>query len=163
MPTEQSGDCVVEILSWDGGLHLLPASDHMPKAHRFQGGLIYSSMIEIEGRVIAPERLAGRRMRVFLSKLERWHLSRRGGAHIGVLSDRTCELPGGGLEASLFIPKDAWETAVECLSTIWRRLSLSGVEHEDGKVTILEFAFSGPAQTSASPPERQARGSTSSR
>lgn len=47
-------------------------------------------------------------------------------------------LPNGGFEASLYIPKEAWLTAVECLGAIWRRLILNGVEAEDGSVTILE-------------------------
>jgi len=99
-------------------------------------------MIDIEGRVIEPDRLAGRRMRVFLSQLQWWHFSRTRSAYIGTLSDRTGELPGGGLEASLYIPQEAWLTAVTCLGSIWRRLRLNGVEHEDGRVTVLEFAFS---------------------
>jgi len=142
MRTEEPQDCIVEILGYDGGLHLLPARNGLPKAHRFQGGLIYSSSITIEGRVVGPDRLAGRRMRIWLSQLERWHFSRRRPAYIGTLSDRTGELPGGGLEAMLYIPKDAWLTAVGCLGTIWRRLNLNGVENEDGSVTILEFSFS---------------------
>jgi hypothetical protein len=147
MATEALQDCMVELLGCDGGLHLLPAPGSTPKAHRFQGGLIYSVMIEIEGRVIAPPALAGRRMRVWLSKLKRWHFSRTRPAYIGTLSDRTGELPGGGLEVSLYIPEDAWQTAVACLNTIWRRLKLNGVENEDGSVTILEFSFSAEPRT----------------
>jgi hypothetical protein len=147
MATEKARDCVVELLSCDGGLHLLPARNGVPRAYRFQGSLIYSSSITIEGRVIAPHALADRRIRIWLSQLERWHFSRTRPAYIGALSDRTGELPGGGLEASLYIPKDAWLTAVECLSTIWRRLNLSGVENENGSVTILEFSFSAGPQT----------------
>jgi hypothetical protein len=142
MPTEVLQDCVVEILSCDGGLHLLPASKYVPRKHRFQGGLIYPTSITIEGRVVAPDRLAGKRLRIWLSQLERWHFSRTRPAYIGTLSDRTGELPGGGLEAMLYIPKDAWLTAIGCLGTIWRRLKLNGVENEDGSVTILEFSFS---------------------
>jgi hypothetical protein len=145
MPTEGSWDCLVEILSCDGGLHLLPAPNGLPRAHRFQGALIYSPSIEIEGRVIAPPALADRRLRIWLSQLERWHLSRTRPAYIGALSDRTGALPGGGLEAMLYVPKDAWLTAIGCLGTIWRRLKLNGVEHEDGSVTILEFSFSASA------------------
>ena len=142
MQTEEPQDCIVEILNCDGGLHLLPARNGLPKAHRFQGGLIYSSSITLEGRVVGPGRLAGRQMRIWLSQLERWHFSRTRPAYIGTLSDRTGELPGGGLEAMLYIPKDAWLTAIGCLGTIWRRLNLNGVENEDGSVTILEFSFS---------------------
>jgi hypothetical protein len=109
-------------------------------------------MINIEGRVVAPKHLAGRRMRIFLSKLEWWRLRRHGRpADIGCLSDRTGEIPNGDLEASLFIPKDAWLPAVGCLNTIWRRLKFSGVENEDGSVTILEFSFSAGPKLEASP------------
>jgi hypothetical protein len=135
MATEQPRDCVVEILGYDGGLRL-------PRAHRFQGRLIYSPSIEIEGRVIAPHALADRRIRIWLSQLERWHFSRTRPAYIGTLSDRTGEIPGGGLEAMLYVPKDAWLTAIGCLGTIWRRLKLNGVVNENGSVTILEFSFS---------------------
>jgi hypothetical protein len=142
MGTKTLQACEVEILSCDGGLHLLPAPTGVPKAHRFQGGLIYSPSIEIEGRVVGPQELSGRRIRIWLSKLERWHFSRVRPASIGDFSDRTDELPGGGLEAMIYIPKDAWETAIGCLGTVWRRLKLNGVENEDGSVTILEFSFS---------------------
>ena len=142
MATDDSRDCVVEILSCDGGLHLLPAPNSLPRAHRFQGGLIYSPSVIIEARVVASPALADRRMRIWLGQLERWHFSHTRPPYIGTLSDRTGELPGGGLEASLFIPKDAWLTAVECLGTIWRQLTLKGTENEDGSVTISEFSFS---------------------
>jgi hypothetical protein len=122
MAIDQSQDFVVELLSSDGGLHLLPAPDGLPRAHRFQGGLIYSSSIVIEGRVVAPSALTDRRMRIWLSELGRWHFSRTRLPYIGTLSDRTGELPGGGLEAMLYIPKDAWLTAVGSLGTIWRCL-----------------------------------------
>jgi len=142
MATEELRDWVVEILSCDGGLHLLPAPSSLPRAHRFQGGLIYSPSVTIEARVVAPPVLADRRMRIWLAQLERWNFSRTRPPYIGWLSDRTGELPGGGLEATLYLPKDAWLPAVGCLGAIWRGLRLNGVENEDGSVTILEFSFS---------------------
>ncbi len=151
MQTEEHQDCIVEILSFEDGLHLLPARNGLPRAHRFQGGLIYSPSITMEGRVVGPDRLAGRQMRIWLSQLERWHFSRRRPPYIGLLSDRTGKLPGGGLEAMLYIPKDTWLTAIGCLGTIWRRLHLNGVENEDGSVTILEFSFSAGLEEAAHP------------
>lgn len=142
MPTDAPQDCIVEILSCEGGLHLFPASRWVPRAHRFQGGLISSPSITIEGSVVGPSGLAGRRMRIWLSQLEHWHFSRRQRPLIGYLSDRRGEIPGGDLEARLYIPRDAWLTAVGCLNMIWRWLKLNGVENEDGSVTILEFSFS---------------------
>jgi hypothetical protein len=142
MGIETLEDCEVEILSCDGGLHLLPAPRGVPSAHRFQGGLIYSPSIEIEGRVIGSHKFSGRQMRIWLSKLEPWHFTRARPAYIGSLSDRAGELPGGGLEAMIYIPKDAWETAIGCLGTIWRRLKINGVVSEDGSVAVLEFSFS---------------------
>src|ERR1700748_1482357 len=108
MQAEEFQSFELEILRCDGGLHLLPAPKGVPKAHRFQGGLIYSPSIEIEGRVVGPQELSGRRIRIWLSKLERWHFSRVRPTYIGSFSDRTHELPGGGLEATIYVPKDAW-------------------------------------------------------
>jgi len=150
MAAEELRDCLIEILSCDGGLHLLPAPRGLPRAHRFQGGLIYSPTITIEGRLLAPSAFEGRRMRIWLSQLNPWHFSRTRPAYIGNLSDRTGELPGAGLEATLYIPKDAWLTAVGCLGTIWRRLKLNGVEAEDGSMTIIEFSFSTAPKLEAS-------------
>jgi len=141
MAIEALHGCEAEILSCDGGLHLLPAPSSVPKPHRFQGGLIYSKLIHVEGRVVAPQELSGRRIRVWLSELERWHFSRARPVFIGSFLDRTGELPGGGLEAHIYLPKDAWDTALGCLGTIWRRIKLNGAANEDGSMTVLEYSF----------------------
>ncbi|WP_340644966.1 hypothetical protein [Phenylobacterium sp.] len=142
MLTETRQDFLVELRGHDGGLGILPCPPSVPKAHRFQGGLIYSRMIEIEGRVVAPEGLADRRMRVWLDQLESWHFSRGQPPHIGDILDRTGELPGGGLEATLYIPKEAWVTAVCCLSTVWRRLRMTGANGDGRRMTLVDFSFS---------------------
>jgi hypothetical protein len=132
----------VEIAGFNDGIALLPSPPSTPKAHRFQGGLIRSDMLEIIGPVVRPEPLQGRRMRIWLNQLERWHFSRRGPPRIGDLYDRTGELPGGGLDAMIYIPKDAWLPATQCLGTTWRRLSLTGVNGDGRRMTIVDFAFS---------------------
>lgn len=142
MLTEARQEFLVELLSTDGGLSILPCPPSVPKAHRFQGGLIYSRMIEIEGRVLAPEGLSGLRMRIWLDQLESWHLRRHKPPQLGNLSDRTAELPGGGLETTLHIPKDAWLTAVHCLGTVWRRLNLTGVDGDGRRMRLIDFSFS---------------------
>lgn len=131
----------IDVGGFEGGLTLLPSPPTTPKAHRFQGGLIRSDMMEIAGRVTAPEPLAGRQMRIWLDQLERWHFSSRP-PDIGDLYDRTGELPGGGLEAMLYIPKDAWLPATQCLGTSWRRLVLTGVNGDGRRMTLVDFAFS---------------------
>lgn len=142
MLSEAQQDFLIELRGCDGGLSVLPSPPTLPKEHRFQGGLIYSRMIEIEGQVLAPRSLGDRRMRIWLSQLERWHLGAREPPHIGDIYDRTDELPGGGLEAMLYIPKDAWLTSIECLSMVWRRLSLRGVDGDGRRMTVVDFSFS---------------------
>ena len=141
MLTEVRQDFLVELGCYDGGLSILPCPPSIPKAHRFQGGLIYSRMIDIEGQVLAPQGLAGRRIRIWLSQLETWHFSRHSPPYIGTICDRTDELPGGGLEVSLYVPKDAWLTAVGCLSTVWRRLELTGADGDGDSMRLVNFAF----------------------
>ena len=145
MRTEPRQDFLVELCGADGGLNLLPCPPSVPKAHRFQGGLIYSRMINIEGRVLAPQRLAGRRIRIWLNQLESWHVSRRARPDIGELYDRPGQLPGGGLEASLNIPGDAWPTALDCLSTVWRRLEMTGAAGDGDRMRLVSFSFSSDA------------------
>jgi hypothetical protein len=142
MLTEARQDFLVELRSCDGGLGILPSSQLTPKKHRFQGGLLYSRMIEVEARVLAPQGLAGRRMRIWLSQLEGWHFGRHEAPYIGDIHDREGELPGGGLEATLYVPRDAWLTSIECLTTIWRRLRLTGVDGDGRKMTLIDFSFS---------------------
>lgn len=133
---------VVELLSVDGGLSLLPSPPGMPKPHRFQGGLIYSRMLNAEGRLVSPEPLAGRRIRLWVSPLGRQPLWRRRTPEIGYISDRAGDLPGGGLEAGIRIPEDDWLTSLQCLTTIWRSLRLAGIDGDGRQMRLAEYAFS---------------------
>jgi len=133
---------VVELLSVDGGLSLLPSPPGMPKPHRFQGGLIYSRMLNVEGRLVSPEPLAGRRIRLWIAPLERQPLWRRRAPEIGYICDRTGDLPGGGLEAGIHIPEDDWLTSLHCLTTIWRSLRLAGIDGDGRQMRLAEYAFS---------------------
>jgi hypothetical protein len=142
MLTEARQDFLVDLHGCDSGLGILPSPRLTPKKHRFQGGLLYSRMIEVDGRVLAPQGLADRRMRIWLSQLEKWHFGRHEPPHIGAIFDRTGEVPGGGLETALYIPKDAWLTSIECLGMIWRRLSLTGVHGDGRRMTLVDFSFS---------------------
>ena len=146
MLTEARQDFFVELGRCDGGLGVLPCPPSVPKAHRFQGGLIYSRMIDIRGQVLAPQALAGRPMRIWLSQLQKWHFSRTALPYLGTLSDRTNELPGGGLEASLYIPEAAWLPAVECLGSIWKRLKMTGADGDGFTMTLVDFSFSSDEQ-----------------
>jgi hypothetical protein len=147
MLTEVRERFIIELQSCDGGLGVLPSSHLTPKKHRFQGGLIYSPMIEVSARVLAPQTLAGHPMRIWLSQLNRWHFGRHEAPHIGDIYDRTGELPGGGLEATLYIPKDAWLTLVECLNMIWKRLESTGIDGDGRRMTLVDFSFSTGAAT----------------
>ena len=145
MLSESRQDFAVALEGCDGGLGLLPCPPGVPKAHRFQGGLIYTRMIEIKGRMIAPQPMSDLRIRIWLSQLERWHFSRHEPPYIGDFYDRTGELPGGGLEAAIFIPKDAWSTSVLCLGTKWRRFDFIGVDGDGRRMRLAEFSFSSGA------------------
>lgn len=92
--------------------------------------------------MIAPQRLSDLPVRIWLSQQERWHLSRREPPYIGNLYDRTGELPGGGLEAAIYIPNDAWSTSVLCLGTKWRRFGFTGVDGDGRRMRLVEFSFS---------------------
>jgi hypothetical protein len=132
----------IELSGLDGGLSLMPSHRLTPKAHRFQGGLNFSRAIELAGRIATPHGLAGRPIRLWLSQLGRWNFGRHERPHIGDLYDRTGELPGGGLEATLYIPKDAWLSSMQCLGTVWRRLELTAVDGDGRRMTIVDCSFS---------------------
>ncbi len=135
-------DVLIELVRWDGGFSVMPCPGSVPRAHRFQGGLNYSKMIEVQGEVLTPSELAGRPIRIWLTPLQAWNVTRGAPPHIGDISDRTGQIPGGGLEASLKIPPDSWTTAMHCLSSVWRQLSLTGVASDGRNMRISEFSFS---------------------
>jgi hypothetical protein len=145
MLIESRQDFAVELEGCEGGLALLPCPPGVPKAHRFQGGLIYTRMIEIKGQMIAPQPMVGLPVRIWLSQLETRHFSGREPPYIGDFYDRTGELPGGGLEAAIFIPKDAWSTSVLCLGMKWRRFDFTGVDGDGRRMRLVDFAFSSGA------------------
>lgn len=148
MLTEARQNFIVEVRGCDGGLSLMSSSLDMPRRHRFQGGLNYSPMIEIEGQVLAPLPLHGRRIRVWLSQLKSWHFAKNRLPYIGYICDRTGELPGGGLEAGLYIPENAWLPAIGCLGATWRRLEITGADGDGRDMTIVDFSFSSDAPPS---------------
>ena len=149
MLNEAREDFIVELRGCDGGLSLMSSSPYIPRRYRFQGGLNYSPMIEIEGRVLAPQSLGGRRIRVWVSQLESWHFAKNQLPYIGYICDRTGELPGGGLEAALYIPEDAWLPAIGCLGATWRRLEITGADGDGRDMTIVDFSFSSGALPSS--------------
>lgn len=145
MLSESRQDFAVALEGCDGGLSLLPCPPGVPRAHRFQGGLIYTRMIEIKGRIIAPQPMFDLPVRIWLSQVERRRFSRREPPCIGDFYDRTGELPGGGLEAAIYIPKDAWSTSVLCLGTKWRRLDFTGVDGDGRRMRLVDLSFSSGA------------------
>lgn len=135
-------DFVVHLLSVDGGLSLLRSPPGMRKAHRFQGGLIYSRMLHVEGRLVSPEPLAGRRIRLSTSPLERQPLWRLRAPEIGCICERTGDLPGAGLEAGVHVPEGHGLPSLQCLTTIWRTLRLTGVDGDGRQMRLAENACS---------------------
>lgn len=142
MLSEARQDFLIELIRWDGGLSLMPGRSGTPRLFQFQGGLIYSKLIEVQGQVLTPSELATRPMRIFLNPLETWDVTRSRPPDIGYICDRTGQLPGGGLEAFLKIPPDSWTTAIHCLSTVWRQLSLTGVNGDGQSMRLSEISFS---------------------
>ena len=140
MLTETEQAFLVELRGCDGGLTLMESHPLTPTQHRFQGGLLYSTMIEVAGRVLAPEPLVGHPMRVWVNQLPRQRRPRRL-PDIGDIYDRTGELPGGGLEVMLFIPEAAWLPSIHCLGTTWRRLTIRGVEGDGRRMRLVDFSF----------------------
>lgn len=148
MLSEARQDFRIELIRWDGGLHLLPGRSATPRRHRFQGGLVYSKMIEVQGKVLTPSELAARPIRIWLNPMQTSDITRGRPGDIGYISDRTGQLPGGELEAFLKIPPDNWTTTMHCLSTVWRQLSLTGVNGDGRNMRLSEFSFSSVAPLS---------------
>jgi hypothetical protein len=145
MLSEERLEFSVELRGCDGGIALLPSPPATPKAHRFQGGLIRTDMMEITGRVRSPALFRGRAVRIWLNELRSWHFGKNRPPDIGDLYNRTGELPGGGLEAMIYIPPDAWPPSLHCLGAKWNHLALTGVDGDGRRMTVVDFSFSSKA------------------
>ena len=130
---------IVEIESWNWGLHVGVSSPFVPIEHRFQQGLMYSRSIQVEGRVRAPRVRDGEPIEAWMTPLG----PEMGGPHV----EEVGQFYEGGppvrpaLQVSLRLPEEALASTLTCLGSSWRFLLLWIKDNPDERASVTAFSF----------------------
>jgi hypothetical protein len=142
-PSFYEGRLLVEILSWDWGLHL-GVSRVGPRKDRFQGGLDRVRTIRLEGRIQAPREHRGRGIKVGVTPFG--PEMRFGGALESVGSLHLFRSTPGAraCEASLLLPEADLALLAVALSTTTRYLHIwtPGLDVEVARITDYSLSSS---------------------
>lgn len=140
----QSGDrFLIQISSWDWALQVGMAPESMPKEHRFQGGLLYSRSLDIDGKILAPESHRGRAIRLsFMGFGPDIEFGPEGLQELGQLHEGRNESRGPDFVATAILPQDALPTCATCLASVWGFLHLWTDGNPAERAAITDFAFS---------------------
>ena len=137
------GRYLVEITGWEPDLHVGLPTPTLPRKYRFQGGLIYSKNVKIEGRVAAPFAQRGKRFQARTLVLDPdVRFKARGAESVGRLSRNPPEPGKPDFDATLMMPADALSFVVISLGSSWRYLHIWTMEYDDGTQAIRDYAFS---------------------
>ena len=134
---------LVEIQKWDWSLHVGLSPTSMPVEQRFQGGLLYTRGLDIEGQVVAPKDYRAKSIRIWVSPLGPDIVFGPDGLQdVGRFYSKSGRPGGTDLEASLFLPQSALENAITCLGSIWRYVHIWIDRDNTDPSSITDFSFS---------------------
>jgi hypothetical protein len=136
-----NGRLMVEIEEWNWSLYVGLSHPLTPPRHRFQGGLMYTRGIYIEGRVRAPSTHRGKHVRIFISTFGRKVRFDRRTGDVGRFYKNRLGEGGPPFEASLSLPEDALSNALICLGSIWKFLDIwTATDESDSAITAFCFS-----------------------
>ncbi len=133
---------LVQISSWDWALHVGMAADHVPPEMRFQGGLLHSRGLYVEGTVLAPPEHRGKS--IFLSLIvfgPDAEFGPGGLRDVGQLHEERGTARKADFSAILLMPQDALPGAMTCLASVWRFIDLWTGGDPSERASITDFAF----------------------
>jgi hypothetical protein len=104
---------LIEIVNWDWALHVGMSSESTPPEYRFQGGLLYSRGIDIEGRIVAPTSQAGKVIRIWVSPVgSEIEFGPDGLDEVGQFREYPDQPRGREFEVTLLLPQDSLAATV---------------------------------------------------
>lgn len=142
MPNNTLQEFTIEIVDRDCDLHLLPSPSGVPKAHRFQGGLIYSPGLQFSGRVLIPHPHRGQAVRIWISEMSPGVIGFRDRLDLGSIEQRSLQPGENEILGSIYLPPATLEAASVCLGSVWKSICLSVVGNiaEHGSITSVSFS-----------------------
>jgi hypothetical protein len=134
---------LIEIQSWDWSLHVGLCPTAMPAEQRFQGGLLYTRGLDIEGQVVAPKACRAKSIRIWLSPQGPDIVFGPDGLQdVGRFYCESGRPGKADFEASLFLPESALESTMICLSSIWRYIHIWIDQDNIDPLPVTDFSFS---------------------
>ncbi|ODT64452.1 MAG: hypothetical protein ABS77_00585 [Phenylobacterium sp. SCN 69-14] len=134
---------LIEIQKWDWNLHVGLSPPSTPVEQRFQGGLLYTRGLDIEGQVVAPKAHRAKSIRIWVSPLgPDIDFSPEGLQEVGRFYYEASRPEETGLEASLFLPQSALENVITCLGSIWRYVHIWTEGDDTAPASVTDFSFS---------------------
>lgn len=137
------GRFLIEIVTWDWGLHLRMSDEGFPKEYRFQGGLHYGQWFEIEGRIAAPKNNRDQRIRVWLSPFgPEMEFDVDSPDGLGHVYRHDPPKYGSHMSAQLLLPESAIPSVATCLSSVWKYIHLWTFDDDGKQASIRSYSFS---------------------
>jgi len=131
------GRILVEIVKWDVSLHVGLSSEATPPEQRFQGGLSFVRGIELDGRIVAPESLRGKSIRVWHSTFgTELRFGEDGLDEVGQLWTHSPQSGRADLTCTLLLPESSLPLAVVALGAVWKYLRIWTFDEEDHHASI---------------------------
>jgi len=135
------GRFMVEIGTWNWALTVGLSHPLTPRRHRFQGGLMYTRGIEIDGRIRAPAVHRGKPIRVWVSTFDRKERFNAETADVGRFYVDRLGDDGWPFEASLRLPEDALPNVLTCLGSVWKFIDIwIATDAPESAVTMFSFS-----------------------
>ena len=151
MPSDAAQEFLIEITGRNRSLHLLPSPPSLPKAHRFQGGLIYSSGLELQGRVVSPQLHTGQLIRIWTYEFRTDSAEARSEPYLGSLEHRSERSTDSEIIGSIYLPQGSLEASSVCLGAVWRYLRMSVLGDLSHGASIRSFQFSRTQEMEGAP------------
>ena len=146
------GRVIVDITDWDCGMHVGMPPRRVPPADLFQGWLLYTRSIEVQGRIASPSIHRGKTVsfwilpvpeRVKVTKADRESPAFQRVGHFGETTS-----PDGHTDfvGSVHAPGEALPTMVAALGSVWRVLQfeVAGDPRNGGGIEWFSFSRSIP-------------------
>jgi hypothetical protein len=141
---------LIEISEWDWNLFVGQAPDRMPSEQRFLGGLFFTQGIDVEGRVVSPITLSGKRFRISFGIIsadiatDGEPYNYMGELHVASEGDRRADV-----HASTILPEKALAPALTALGSAWKFLHVWVVGEVSEGAPIRDYCFSRTAWDTA--------------
>ena len=145
----KGGRIIVEITDWDWHMFVgMPPSATMPESELYKGWFIYTSSVEVQGRIVSPSALHYKTVSFWISavpegvRLTEEDRALSGFQSVGHFGKTTAPAQRTDFTGSAHAPAEALPTTVAALGSVWKILQLDVTGNPRDGAAIKWFSFS---------------------